>query len=96
MHRIVGSALAISVASGAVLFALHLERYVTSAVFWIKMGLVIGLAANALVAQLAERDLREGDADAAAGWRRLRATARASTALWVLVALAGVVIGQQR
>jgi len=94
VHRVVGGALATSLASGAVLFFLHAERYVTSAVFWIKMALVVGLAANAMVMQIAERDIAEGESAAATGWTRLRGTARASTTLWILVALAGVAVGR--
>ncbi|GAC1308181.1 MAG: hypothetical protein NVS2B3_07290 [Vulcanimicrobiaceae bacterium] len=98
VHRIVGAALGASLITGTALFFLHSERYVTSATFWIKMALVVGLAANALVMQLAERRIREPSDDAApaAGWRALAATARTSSALWLAVAIAGTILGQLR
>ena len=97
-HRIVGAALGASLLTGTALFFLHSERYVTSATFWIKMALVVGLAANALVMQLAERSIREPSEDAApaAGWRTLAATARTSSALWVVIAISGTILGQLR
>lgn len=94
-HPLVATALGTSLASGVVLFFLHAERYLTSGVFWVKMALVTGLAVNAVVMALAERDLREGDSVAAAGWRRLCGTARTSTVLWILVVVCGVVVGQR-
>jgi len=97
LHPLVMRALWISIASGLALFALHAERYVTSGVFWVKMALVVALLANGLVMQIAERDAREASpsaigAGAAAVWGRLRASAVASTALWALVLVAGVLL----
>ena len=95
VHRLAGTALGASVVTGTVLFFINVERYIGSAVFWLKMALVVGLAANAVVMQLAERDLREGNSEGASGgWDRLRGTALASTTLWIAVVVAGVTVGR--
>ncbi len=88
-----------SVLSGVGLFLLHSERYLTSGIFWIKMALVIALLANGLILQVAERDAREAPDDATASldvWRRMRGSAFASTALWSLVAIFGVLVQGSR
>ncbi len=97
LHPLVMRALWVSFASGLALFALHAERYVTSGIFWVKMALVLGLLANGLIMQIAERDAREAqpgaaDASAAGAWGRLRASAIASTSLWASVLVAGVLL----
>ncbi|GAC1399028.1 MAG: hypothetical protein NVSMB59_20200 [Vulcanimicrobiaceae bacterium] len=94
VHPIVMRALWASVATGLVLFALHSERFVTSAIFWVKMGLLVGLLVNGVLMQVAERDAREADSEttSASAWRRLGTSARASTALWLLVAASGLLL----
>ncbi len=109
VHPIVARALWASLASGGVLFAIHVERYVTSGIFWTKMALLVALLATGLAMRVTERDARdaeaEADADADADdsrarlesiWQRLRGTAIASTTLWTLVALAGVLLESAR
>lgn len=107
-HRLVGTSLGVSIVTGTLLFALHAERYVTAGLFWSKMALVIGLAANAFVMLVTERAIREAEAPhtdggpggsdvrCEAAWRRLGGSARISSALWILVAAAGTVLGQVR
>ena len=105
VHPIVTRALWASLASGGVLFAIHVERYVTSGIFWTKMALLVALLATGFAMRVTERDAREAEADADADdsrarlesiWQRLRGTATASTALWTLVALAGVLLESAR
>jgi len=103
-HRTVGTALAISVATGATLFFFHAERYLLSGIFWVKMALVVALAGNALVMQVAERNVREAGATTASpqstahasAWRQVVATAQVSSVLWILVAIAGTIVGEIR
>ena len=101
VHPIVTRALWASLASGGVLFALHVERYVTSGVFWAKMALLVALVVTGLAMRVAERDVREAAADESCEaveriWRRLHGTAVASTTLWTLVAVAGVLLESAR
>jgi len=103
-HRTVGTALAISVATGATLFFFQAERYLLSGIFWVKMALVVALAGNALVMQVAERNVREAGATTASpqstahasAWRQVVATAQVSSVLWILVAIAGTIVGEIR
>lgn len=83
-----------SLLSGLGLFVLHTEAYLTSGIFWIKILLVGVLLGNGLVMQVAERDAREAASESA--WARLRGTAFASTALWSVVTLAGVLLERLR
>lgn len=97
VHPIVTRALWASLASGGVLFALHVERYVTSGIFWSKMALLVALLVTGLAMRVGERDVREAEAsesrEALEGiWQRLRGAAVASTTLWSLVAIAGVLL----
>lgn len=97
VHPVVTRALWMSLASGGALFALHVERYVTSGIFWAKMGLLVALVVTGLAMRVAERDVREAGADGSRDavdriWQRLRGTAIASTTLWSLVAIAGVLL----
>jgi hypothetical protein len=88
-HRFVIASLALIVISGLLLFASDYETFVYSRFFWIKMGLVCGLAVNGALLWRAERRAMSGDAGA---WRTLRATAIASITLWFLTTLGGVAL----
>jgi uncharacterized membrane protein len=86
-HRLVAAGLTVIVASGLLMLAADLETFLSSRVFWIKMGLVVLLLINGVVLTSAERRYRRGDEHA---WARLRFTAISSLALWFLIAFAGV------
>lgn len=92
VHPIVVVALGITALSGLLMFAADLENLIILPAFWIKMGLVGLLVLNGWLMLRAERSLRQGDPADAAGWRRLRAAALASLALWLAVVLAGSVL----
>lgn len=101
VHPIVTRALWASLASGGVLFALHVERYVTSGIFWSKMALLVALLVTGLAMRVGERDVREAEESESRGalegiWQRLRGAAVASTTLWSLVAIAGVLLEGSR
>lgn len=91
-HPLVIGGLAVSVCTGLLLFTADLESYYGSRVFWTKMALIATLLGNGYVMTRAEAMLRAGTGDATAAWRRLRATALVSLALWFLIALAGVAL----
>jgi hypothetical protein len=86
VHRIVLAGLAVTVASGVLMFLSDARTYATSALFWTKMALILVLLGNGWLRLRAERVLADG-LDA---WRRFRATSVASVALWLGVLLAGV------
>ena len=86
-HRLVAAGLAVIVVSGLLMLTADLETFLSSRVFWIKMGLVGLLLINGVVLTSAERRFRRGEQQA---WARLRFTAISSLALWFLITLAGV------
>jgi hypothetical protein len=88
-HRIIVIGLSFIVVSGLLMLAADLETFLSSRVFWIKMGLVVLLLVNGAVLTSAERRAGRGDGGA---WGRLRATAITSLALWFLITFAGVAL----
>lgn len=90
-HRVVLTGLALTVASGLLLFAADIETYLGSVGYWTKMGLFALLLANGAWMQRAERRLQGGDADPA-GWGAIRRSSLVSLVLWFAVLLAGVVV----
>jgi hypothetical protein len=94
-HRPVVAALGVSFVSGALLFLADVEAFATSRAFWAKMAVVALLLANGFAMTRTEQTLRATPttADQADGlWRRLRASARASAALWLLTLFLGAVL----
>lgn len=91
-HGVVLGALSLSLLSGIALLAADLETYLDSPIFWIKMGLIVLLLANGAVMTRTERILRVAGTNADAQWRRLRAIAFTSLALWLTITLAGVAL----
>ena len=92
-HRVVIVSLVIAFVSGVALFFTDVETFAVSIVFWVKMTLVGLLLANGLVMTRAESALRRtSGGSGAAPWERLRATAVASGALWLVTLLAGVAL----
>jgi uncharacterized membrane protein len=93
IHRIVVPALALSFATGVLLFFTDVETFAVSITFWVKMGLVALLLANGLVMTRTETALRRApDATTSPLWGRMRTTALASMALWLATLLAGVAL----
>lgn len=92
VHRWVASALALSLASGVLLFLSDVETFAGSVLFWIKLALVALLLVNGFLMTRAE-----GTLDASAGaddatWRQLRRYALLSLTLWFATTLAGVAV----
>ena len=89
IHRVVLTGLALIFVSGLLLFAADLDTYLTSLVFWTKMGLVALLLANGVFMTRGEQ-LAATEVDA--GWARLRQASIASLLLWFLTTLAGATL----
>ncbi len=85
-HRIVIIGLGAVIASGVLLFAADTATYLTSRLFWVKMGLLALLMVNGAVLMRVGQRAGSGDERA---WNTLRHTAVVSLALWFLTTLAG-------
>jgi hypothetical protein len=90
VHRWVLAGLGVIVVSGLLMMLADLHTYVTSAVFWVKMGLTLLLLGNGYVRLQAETAVRRG---VTAAWNRLRSASIASLVLWFVILLAGTILG---
>jgi len=88
-HRWVVGGLGLTFLSGLGMLLADVDTYLTSAVFWTKMGLIALLIANGYLKLRAEAAYASGGV---AQWGRLRGTAVASLVLWFAVLLAGTVL----
>ena len=86
-HRVVVPALAVVVATGALMTAADTATFFASRLYWCKLGLVALLLVNGLGLLAAERALESGRARS---WRQLGAASAASLVLWLTILLAGV------
>ena len=85
VHRIVVGALAIIVTSGLLMLFSDLHTFITSALYWTKMGLVVALLLNGFIRLRAENRLAAGSND----WRTFRVTSGVSLVLWFSILLCG-------
>lgn len=85
VHRLVIFGLSFTVASGLLMLFADLQTFITSPLYWTKMGLVALLLANGYLRQRAENALRLGGA----AWTTFRRTSAASVVLWFLILLFG-------
>jgi uncharacterized membrane protein len=86
-HAMVLTGLLFVLASGVLLFAADVDTYLSSRLFWIKMGLSVLLMVNGAVLMRAERHTRASDHRNSG--RILRWTALASLTLWSATTLLG-------
>ena len=89
VHRWVIAGLVLIFASGILMMLADLHTYLTSLVFWIKMGLVAALLVNGYGRSRAETAHRDGVIH---GRRRLRRTSIISLVLWFVILLASTVL----
>lgn len=89
VHRWVIAGLGVMFVSGLFMMLADLDTYLTSLVFWTKMGLIVLLIGNGYLRMRAEAAVRN---EAATAWRRLRRTTVVSIVLWFAVLLAGTVL----
>src|SRR4051812_48749687 len=86
-HRVVIPAFAVVVVSGILMAAADLSTFLSSPLFWSKMGTVVLLLLNGTGLLAAERALASGRSQS---WTRLRLASGASILLWLVILLLGV------
>jgi uncharacterized membrane protein len=89
VHRVVIGGFVLIALSGLMMLAADLEAFAASRLFWIKMLLVVLLAANGFAITRIERTLRP---ETPSGWTALGVTSRISLVLWFAIVLAGTVL----
>lgn len=90
LHPLILGALAVTAASGLLMFAADVEALAGSRAFQVKLLLVLLLFGNGWSMLRAERALGTGHPSDPDAWARLRRCAVASLVLWFAVVLAGV------
>ena len=90
-HTIVLGGLALSLASGVMLFLSDVDEFLGSPFFWIKLALVALLLLNGFFLTRTEQALARDGGDGAL-WGRLRTISILSLVLWIATTLAGVVL----
>ena len=88
-HVVVILGLIALVVSGVLLFAADVDTFISSRIFWMKMGLMVALLANGVLLVRSERDATHAEAQA---WTRLHFIATVSLILWFLITLAGAAL----
>jgi uncharacterized membrane protein len=91
VHTPVLVGLAVAFVSGLLLFLSDVATFATAPVFWIKMGFLVLLLGNGAVLSRAGHRLAQGDGDGGS-WKVLRRSAAASSALWLVAVLTGVML----
>lgn len=89
VHRLVLWGLTVIFVSGLLQTLADLDTYLTSVVFWTKMGLVVALLVNGRLRLGAERAVRRG---VVAAWPAFRRTSIASLILWFVLVLYGAIL----
>lgn len=92
VHRPVVAALAVMVVSGLGMMFSDAETYLTSWIYWVKMGLVVVLLGNGYLVTRTERALVASPAPSNPLWGRLRTGALVSMTLWLTITLFGVIV----
>jgi hypothetical protein len=91
VHVVVLGGLALSFASGVLLFLSDVDEFLGSPFFWLKLGLVGLLLLNGFMMNRTERALAGGGNETAL-WARLRTISILSLILWIATTLSGVVL----
>jgi hypothetical protein len=91
VHGPVLMGLAVTFATGLLLFLADVETFATAPVFWIKMGFLALLLVNGSGLRKSAHRLGAGEASDG-DWQALRRSAAASTLLWLVAVLTGVML----
>ena len=90
-HPVVLGGLALSFASGVLLFLSDVDEFLATPVFWVKLVLIGLLLLNGFMMNRTERALGAARDDVTL-WARLRTISVLSLILWMATTLAGVVL----
>jgi len=90
-HVLVLGGLALSFASGVLMFLSDVDTFLESPFFWIKLALVGLLLVNGFLMTRTEKALN-GRGDDGAMWSRMKTISVVSVVLWLATTLAGVVL----
>lgn len=93
-HRTVLLGLALTAATGVLMLGGDFEALASSAVFWVKMGLVALLLSNGALMMRAATGARSPGAAGDRAWQRLARAAGASAFLWLLILFVSVLLTQ--
>ena len=91
VHTPVLAGLAVAFVTGILLFLSDVATFATAPVFWVKMGFLVLLLGNGAVLSRAGNRLANGE-EGARNWQVLRRSAAASSALWLVAVLTGVML----
>jgi uncharacterized membrane protein len=91
VHTPVLAGLAVAFLTGILLFLADVETFATSPVFWVKMGFLALLLGNGALLSRAGHRVASGEVSDGS-WSVLRRTAAASSALWLVAVLTGVML----
>lgn len=91
IHTPVVLGLIVSFASGILLFLADVPTFATAPVFWIKMGFLALLLGNGAALRRTGHRLASAEVSDRA-WQSLRRSAAASTLLWLVAVLTGVML----
>ena len=91
IHRVVVSGLALSFASGILLFLSDVDNFRTAPAFWSKLVMVALLLSNGFLMTRTEAGLRADVANEAL-WHRMRTVSMLSMVLWLGTVLNGVIL----
>jgi hypothetical protein len=91
VHSVVLGGLALSFASGVLLFLADVDTFLGSPVFWVKLGFIGLLLLNGFMMTRTEKALGTGGNETAL-WGRLRTISVLSLILWITTTLVGVVL----
>jgi uncharacterized membrane protein len=92
VHRWVLTGLVVVLLSGLALLASDIETFWGSAVFWIKMSLVLILLINGWMMTRAESALQRDASESSPAWRSLHRTAVSSLTLWFVITALGIAL----
>ena len=91
VHALVVGGLALSFASGVLMFLADVDEYLGSPIFWVKLAFVGLLLVNGFMMTRTERSLASGGNETTL-WARLRTISLLSQFLWISTTLVGVVL----